>query len=663
MSYDKSLVISIQIPLALGICIVYTLVTLIINRYFTNNEGKPFIHQSSVASLIGLAIGFVLNYIDYTIDFNSEIFFYMVLPPIIFNAGYTLKKKKFFEYLPSITLYGIIGTLINFFIIAFAAYYYPFIIPSEHVLHLTWHRCLLLASVLAATDEVSAMALIKQKEFPRLGALIFGEGVINDAISIVLFKALLISFHQHANTNTIDTSSDIEDIQFFIPLMISVSYQIIASCCIGLTCGLLNARVMKVFSFSRHYPIHQLALIMLTGYFSYSLSEVLEVSGILTLFVTAVTLAHYSWHSLSKSSKLSSQLSVIAISEISEGFAFSYVGLSLWDFVKRPININFAIYMLVIVIIARTIAIFGLGYGMKCFTKDQVSSYELLAFVLGGISRGCLCWAQVLQIGNKEMFLIQTTLVIVMSTTVGCGLLLPAIIPKLTSIIANDKYPISLYQVASKGTNGNRDLIAIESIDIDDNNSTYSMHLEGSLKDSEDSEDDISLDEDGFLKTIQMHFQNPIGTTLEQGNVTPMTSSIKRMKKKKMKRYSLLYILWLRFDELFMKPTFGGSETQAKRKKLLMKTKDLKTLQMLSPMNSIIIEETEYYDNDMKTDDNDPRDDSTNNSYSKALFPKSNRDMLVDGDINSYLTKNENTPLLNLKVYPTYKSTAVTIDT
>ena len=31
-------------------------------------------------------------------------------------------------------------------------------------------------------------------DFPRLGALIFGEGVLNDALSIVIFKALLSAF-------------------------------------------------------------------------------------------------------------------------------------------------------------------------------------------------------------------------------------------------------------------------------------------------------------------------------------------------------------------------------------------------------------------------------------------------------------------------------------
>tara|TARA_B110000090_G_scaffold199595_1_gene239678 strand:- start:20 stop:238 length:219 start_codon:yes stop_codon:yes gene_type:complete len=37
-------------------------------------------------------------------------------------------------------------------------------------------------------------------DFPRLGALIFGEGVLNDALSIVLFKTL---YSEYKKTETL----------------------------------------------------------------------------------------------------------------------------------------------------------------------------------------------------------------------------------------------------------------------------------------------------------------------------------------------------------------------------------------------------------------------------------------------------------------------------
>jgi len=51
-------------------------------------------------------------------------------------------------------------------------------------------ECLLLASVLCATDTVAALTIVKEKSFPTLNSILFGEGVVNDAVAILLFHAV-----------------------------------------------------------------------------------------------------------------------------------------------------------------------------------------------------------------------------------------------------------------------------------------------------------------------------------------------------------------------------------------------------------------------------------------------------------------------------------------
>lgn len=46
--------------------------------------------------------------------FSEEIFFYALLPPMIFAGGYNLKKKKFFQNFLYIALYGVFGTFVCF---------------------------------------------------------------------------------------------------------------------------------------------------------------------------------------------------------------------------------------------------------------------------------------------------------------------------------------------------------------------------------------------------------------------------------------------------------------------------------------------------------------------------------------------------------------------
>jgi NhaP-type Na+/H+ or K+/H+ antiporter len=48
----------------------------------------------------------------------------------------------------------------------------------------------LLASVLCATDTVAALTIVKEKSYPTLNSILFGEGVVNDAVAILLFHAV-----------------------------------------------------------------------------------------------------------------------------------------------------------------------------------------------------------------------------------------------------------------------------------------------------------------------------------------------------------------------------------------------------------------------------------------------------------------------------------------
>jgi hypothetical protein len=50
---------------------------------------------------------------------------------------------------------------------------------------------MIISACLTAADEVSALSLIKSTEYPKLSAILFGEGVVNDAISILLFHSVV----------------------------------------------------------------------------------------------------------------------------------------------------------------------------------------------------------------------------------------------------------------------------------------------------------------------------------------------------------------------------------------------------------------------------------------------------------------------------------------
>eukprot|EP00116_Pleurobrachia_bachei_P004542 sb/3464804/ len=60
----------------------------------------------------------VINKLSEALQFDPEVFFYILLPPIIFFAGYDLKKKHFFRNIGSILMFAFVGTVISAFAVA-----------------------------------------------------------------------------------------------------------------------------------------------------------------------------------------------------------------------------------------------------------------------------------------------------------------------------------------------------------------------------------------------------------------------------------------------------------------------------------------------------------------------------------------------------------------
>jgi NhaP-type Na+/H+ or K+/H+ antiporter len=179
-----------------------------------------------------------------TLQFNDEMFFTFILPPIIFAAGYNIRTKAFFKYFMYIFLYGVCGTVITFLVVtpltAIANSYNLFHLTFNNTQNLPPHfdddisnntifndtslniidnsmrillsnftdpnplvhhesssiikfslkEILLFASVISATDTVAALTFVKEESDPKLFSILFGEGVLNDAVCIVLYRIL-----------------------------------------------------------------------------------------------------------------------------------------------------------------------------------------------------------------------------------------------------------------------------------------------------------------------------------------------------------------------------------------------------------------------------------------------------------------------------------------
>ena len=148
---------------------------------------------------------------------------------------------------------------------------------------------LLMCSLLCSTDVIAAVSLIKPKKQPKLFSLVFGEGIVNDAVCIILFNAVK-DFTESGEALTAGNAALI-GLDFIILGFLSI----ILGLGFGLACSYL---FKKVRSLSKN-PVAEIAMIFSFAYLAYVVAELCHVSGIISLLTCGIVMAHYCWYSLS----------------------------------------------------------------------------------------------------------------------------------------------------------------------------------------------------------------------------------------------------------------------------------------------------------------------------------------------------------------------------
>lgn len=125
--------------------------------------------------------------------FDPLTFYFAILPPILFSAGFNLKRRDFFRNFVPCFLYAVVGTALS--AIAFGLGIYALLrlgaINSESIGHNQLIECLMFGSLIAATDPIATLGLMEHVQVPRLlFNFIFGESVLSDPISIELVSEL-----------------------------------------------------------------------------------------------------------------------------------------------------------------------------------------------------------------------------------------------------------------------------------------------------------------------------------------------------------------------------------------------------------------------------------------------------------------------------------------
>ena len=291
------------------------------------------------------------------------------------------------------------------------------------------------AAVISATDAVAALTFIHEDTEPKLFSILFGEGVVNDAVCIVIYK-ILTDFQREGG-------------QFSFSSVVSMFGTFCSlfgwSFVIGLGMGIVGSLILKSL---KKYSIGrqaECALICLFAYLSYILSEELELSPIIALLFNGIFNSHYSFYNLSFQAREESSILSRVLSAIAEAFVFVYLGLTAVHYFQVAFSWSFMLFELCVVMCGRFVSVFGICILMDLF---HVSNFKL-SFVERGICscsgtiRGAIAFGLSISIVSKSKLnrdiLLSTTLSLVFISTIVMGALMPYFISFFKSFNKTEK--------------------------------------------------------------------------------------------------------------------------------------------------------------------------------------------------------------------------------
>ncbi|KAL7396104.1 hypothetical protein ABVT39_000357 [Epinephelus coioides] len=352
------------------------------------------------------------------VTFDPEVFFNILLPPIIFHAGYSLKKRHFFRNLGSIITYAFLGTAISCFVIGNLMY--GVVKLMQVVGQLTdkfyYTDCLFFGAIISATDPVTVLAIFNELHADGdLYALLFGESVMNDAVAIVLSSSIVAYQPTGANTHMFDASAFFKSVGVFLGIFSG-------SFVMGAATGVVTALISfsdTYFKFTKlHcFPLLETALFFLMSWSTFLLAEACGFTGVVSVLFCGITQAHYTYNNLSaESTKRTKQLFEV-LHFLAENFIFSYMGLALFTFQNHIFSPIFIIGAFIAIFIGRAFNIYPLSFLLNLGRRHKIKGNFQHMMMFAGL-RGAMAFALAIRdtatYARQMMF--TTTLLIVFFT-------------------------------------------------------------------------------------------------------------------------------------------------------------------------------------------------------------------------------------------------------
>uniref|UniRef100_A0A672HLJ4 Sodium/hydrogen exchanger n=1 Tax=Salarias fasciatus TaxID=181472 RepID=A0A672HLJ4_SALFA len=389
--------------LVIGICIILVHLLIKFKLHFLPES----VAVVSLGDLFTAEIGL------YEEMFRPNMFFLLLLPPIIFESGYSLHKGNFFQNIGSITLFAVIGTAISAFIVGGGIY---FLGQADVIYKMTMTDSFAFGSLISAVDPVATIAIFNALNVdPVLNMLVFGESILNDAVSIVLTNTAEGFFSRSDSSVVTGWETFVQALGYFLKMFFG-------SAALGTLTGLISALFLKHFDL-RKTPSLEFGMMIIFAYLPYGLAEGIKLSGIMSILFAGIVMSHYTHHNLSPVTQILMQQTLRTVAFMCETCVFAFLGLSIFSF-PHKFEISFVIWCIVLVLLGRAVNIFPLSFLLNFFRDHKITPKMMFIMWFSGL-RGAIPYALSLHLGlepiEKRQLIGTTTIIIVLFTILLLG--------------------------------------------------------------------------------------------------------------------------------------------------------------------------------------------------------------------------------------------------
>ncbi|HET9031174.1 MAG TPA: Na+/H+ antiporter [Candidatus Aquilonibacter sp.] len=372
----------------------------------------------------GIGLAFVPHLHEPKID--PQLIFLLVLPPLLHAGGWQTDLEEFKRNLRPIALLAVGLVLFSTCIIA---------VIGHAVLGLDWTMAFTLGAIVSPPDAVAAESIFERMSVPRrVMAVLSGEGLLNDATALVLYRVAL--------------AAAVSGVFSLSHTLLSFPIVAIGGLVIGLLTGFIVEAVLRLLARGDlEDSTISTVIVLIAPYASYLPADALNVSGVVAVVTTGIYLNRRSTKIMSSEARVVSLAVWQVMIFLLNAFVFLLIGVELPRLVSSfgaslTSFIDDAVIVSVAAILIRIVWVYPATWLPRALFRriratDPVPSWRWIAVIAWSGMRGIVSLAAALALpytdalghplrGRAEIIFI--TLCVIVATLVFQGLTLGPII-------------------------------------------------------------------------------------------------------------------------------------------------------------------------------------------------------------------------------------------